>query len=1359
MSKKSSAAKNSRSPSPPVQQAITSSSMTAAAAAGPGRATPVSAALQTQSTDGSDDGGGRCEIDSSSASAGAHTSAPTATAAAAASQEENHHQRDERHQNDQQQLDFIVSSHAVKNLFALPYTANDQTISVAIHNLDGTLLIDEDPAAAEPQSHQSFYPQRSTRRSTRRRPRPKPAPPPQLPDRQESPSETGTTEGTLATGNRQEETATALALLPDSENSNNSEALTLVIDSLKHHHQTALTQQAAQALLPVLAAPSSPSSPPLTGTSGNSGLPHPHDYVEPYMPRPAAEEPREYLSWNFQDLNLLVGSNALVFRASSSASHSQQAAAATAATDTPGTTAVGGQQQAMSLTVRVEDAHEMQALMDRHVASLRIMEQQQQQHLLASSSSSSSTKKPISYAQAVQRQPSHSTTAERSGDEEEVAAASNDAEKTDNDDGDDDLSRVRLQTCIVPVPHAPLGGLVEASLMQKQQQRQQQPGGTTPTSADDVVQEDRATMLLSSPAVSTVLDAYLDNIMSNVPQLALCLREKGFIQSVKLLETQDIPSRLLHASTLDTSKPFEIISSSSNNPKNAAAISSTTLAADSTADDEVFSPQIIEMNAATLLRFLQTSCTRNNSTYLLQREKGQSKIQLYDISSISQQKQLKWIWWLAMMSYRFANRLGHIAHIQSKSSDSNNMNDEDNGGNNSSSGGGCSPALLRSFRDRQRSLLNNTLDLLEVLSDMDGMSHESLVAAVREQLADTFLWKDPDGRLPQHETGSTTAVAGFSSTTEATSFFRPTPATAACSLQQPYGGVTVDALNKAHDHLGAGIKYLWPVLERNVLKREHQSAALKKKKQQKKKRSQRLHYKQQQARASPSDSLLTVSEDTSSSSEEEKSGGNDDDDAAAEYDFEIEAVATQLFGLHQKLVNVSLRLAEIHLKNYTSSNAMQSLRTTARRIADALYLVGLLSSSKTDAQETGHSYQQRNMTDWICRLQLQFVWLWEHCGHFARSFAGDQLWRERGHAAADDILIVLQDAEAAIRDHQHLNTLSSKSSRRHTDLPAFDYILHLDPLLEKTSGSVNLHSLSGLVKKKDDDGTTTNGWLTNSTVPPDDHCETAMEAAEKVLAQQRFLRREERKVIIAACIAYSRAVCAYAALRPSNDGILSPPESTLFDPALLGLLLQRLGDACNEAGKILLNELRNLLTSLPTGECGDKAMALAAESLLSSSEFWFSEGLSTFEKCHDLRNVALLRCNLCQCYKLRANAIFASTTKKPCSTADGPTHAEYCLQEAANQLQAAHESLDQRDVDPLCWDMVSTELAATFLVLGVRRRQSLIGSGNVPVFVQGLRLSPGKERSIVDPIQRSLTIYEEAGNFQQAAAVRFSIAS
>lgn len=1025
-------------------------------------------------------------------------------------------------------LDFIGSSHAVKHLFALPY-GTDRPISVAVHNIGGTLLIDGD--------HEQELPSKpaASNKAAATRPLPK--------KDDDDPSQGG------------EHSTESRSLVALSSLELDSEALTLVhkvIESSRTLH------------------------PPSAPTPG---------------PLPPTPEPREYLNWKFHDMNLLVGSDAIIYRSPDTA-----------------------------LTVRVEEADDMQRLLQQHTAM-----RQSGQFLPDHQYNQRQQVGKPSYAEATRRRLKASAAEDVSSSIENVQGSF----------AAPDLDQVRLQTCIVPAQGSPIGGLFASG----------------PNQALQTV--DQAGPKQPSP-VSAVLDIYLDNIMANVPQLALCLKEKGFIQSVKLLQTDEIPSSLMHPSTLDTSTPFSVVG------KNAEA-------------EQIFSPQIMETNASTLLRFLKTNCTRDNATYLLRREAGQANIQLYDVSAISTQGQRKWIWWLAMMSYRFANRLRHM----------------------STSVGDA--ALRRNCRTRQRSLLQNTLDLLEVLNDIDGNRHESLVAAVAENLADTFLAVEDD-ELPQ---------SGSSS--------MPAPATSV-STQQPYASISVDALTKAQDHLTAGIKGLMPLLYKQI---------------------NRARARRNEAARPKENAPVTVvsirNEDTGSDysdDEDEASDGSGNEATArlsSAFRGRIDPIVTQLFGMHHKFVNVSLRLAEIHLRNYYSSSAMQALRASARRIADSVYLFQLLESS------------DERRAEWLQWLQLQYTWLWEHCGHFARSFAADELWRDRGHASGDDIISVLRDAEGAFLNHADLLEESDAVTSR--------FVRPESRLSIASKGSVSLDSLSGVVLFHDD-AVKGKGTAENSLT------EANRRTAEEVLNTQTVILRDKRRVLVAACICYSRAIQSFRDMPPQATDF-----STMSGSALLTLLQQRLGDACNETGKILLQELRGLLTD-PATDQNDKSLARVADALLSSAQFWFSEGLATFEACKDLRNIALLRCNLCQSYKLRANSVFSafSPAKASLGGSDGPVHAELCLQEAANHLQKAHESLAVRDVDPVTWDMVSKELAATFLVLGVRRRESLIGSGNLPLIMHALRLSPGKEHSIVDPIERALKIYEEVGNRHQAAAAHYQLA-
>ena len=447
-------------------------------------------------------------------------------------------------------------------------------------------------------------------------------------------------------------------------------------------------------------------------------------------------------------------------------------------------------------------------------------------------------------------------------------------------------------------------------------------------------------------------------------------------------------------------------------------------------------------------------------------------------------------------------------------------------------------------------------------------------------------------------------------------------------------------------------------------------------------------------------------------------------------------MATRLFSLHHKLIDISLRLAELHLNAYWSSSAMQALRTASRKMADAVGICLALP-------RTG----QKLVMSWMHGSQLQYTRLWELCGHFARSFAADELWRERGHAAGDDVIAVLRDVESAFPWGRLSVPLSAGPS---VDDIFFPYIKDLsDPFGD-------LYDLTGLVDPKNE--------LT----------EGGMETAKKLLDGKRQLERDRRRVLVAACFAYSRATLAYeASIKFQSWGKQSTDESeenqTLSEEhALLNLLRQRQGDANNELAKLLLNELRALLAAAqdPASNSGntDKSGTAAEPLLLSSALFWFMEGLQSFDLCKDLRNATLLRCNICQCYKIKANANFVSSNRPQekgngtASTSERAKHADTCLKEAISHLRAAHETMGERDADPMTWDMVSNELAATLLVLGVRRRQALIGGGNTPVILQAMRLTPGETRSIIDPMEKALHIYDQSGNAHQAAAVHYQLA-
>ncbi|GBG86068.1 hypothetical protein CBR_g40969 [Chara braunii] len=99
----------------------------------------------------------------------------------------------------------------------------------------------------------------------------------------------------------------------------------------------------------------------------------------------------------------------------------------------------------------------------------------------------------------------------------------------------------------------------------------------------------------------TWLDAWLDNVMASVPELAVCYHRKGVVQGYELLKTDDI--LLLKGLTGDGRVSFH--------------------------------PHVVQKNASSVLQFLQENCTRDPGTYWLFKNSGEDLMQLFDLSMMS----------------------------------------------------------------------------------------------------------------------------------------------------------------------------------------------------------------------------------------------------------------------------------------------------------------------------------------------------------------------------------------------------------------------------------------------------------------------------------------------------------------------------------------------------------------------------------------------------------------------------------------------------------------------------------------------------------------------------------------------------
>ncbi|XP_027094288.2 uncharacterized protein [Coffea arabica] len=96
----------------------------------------------------------------------------------------------------------------------------------------------------------------------------------------------------------------------------------------------------------------------------------------------------------------------------------------------------------------------------------------------------------------------------------------------------------------------------------------------------------------------TWLEAWLDNVMASVPELAICYHQDGVVQGYELLKTEDI--FLLKGISEDGTPAFH--------------------------------PYVVQQNGLMVLRFLQDNCKQDPGAYWLYKSAGEDVIQLFDLS-------------------------------------------------------------------------------------------------------------------------------------------------------------------------------------------------------------------------------------------------------------------------------------------------------------------------------------------------------------------------------------------------------------------------------------------------------------------------------------------------------------------------------------------------------------------------------------------------------------------------------------------------------------------------------------------------------------------------------------------------------
>ncbi|KAJ8981561.1 hypothetical protein NQ317_009821 [Molorchus minor] len=125
-------------------------------------------------------------------------------------------------------------------------------------------------------------------------------------------------------------------------------------------------------------------------------------------------------------------------------------------------------------------------------------------------------------------------------------------------------------------------------------------------------------------SILTGIDYWLDNLMSNVPEVVMCYHLNGIVQKYELIKTEDLPR-------LDNSK---------------------------------FSPKLIRDVAQSILSFLKSNATKAGHTYWLFKGKDEEVIKLYDLTSLCSENDVEngqnpFTVPVAMLLYRVARNMKH----------------------------------------------------------------------------------------------------------------------------------------------------------------------------------------------------------------------------------------------------------------------------------------------------------------------------------------------------------------------------------------------------------------------------------------------------------------------------------------------------------------------------------------------------------------------------------------------------------------------------------------------------------------------------------------------------------------------------